>query len=311
MALFLLQLLEMIQIVLKADARTRSNLRQNPVVTRSDCHELVFAEYRRCRTPTVLSETAPTLAHFRSKRYLTRWRCSLTLLALCSKLWIRTVPLVSVGGRLERIPRDNRSRAAVTSSERTCISWGQQSGSSALVFMQPSNSQSCSDRRQDRFRVASGPRSIPPGALAGYLQAQQAWRKAQANARHTESSGTQQCQTSVLRGSASANSTNSCSTSDRRLEVYGTCNLPALGCKTVARLFERRHELMVRHRHQRQAAKRRKLSAAAPEAPSGLLGLPEDVLVRAAIKSFCTNCIVVLTVASCWLAVAHSVQTGA
>lgn len=180
--------------------------------------------------------------------------------------------------------------------------------------MQSSNSENYSDRRQDRFRIASGARSIPPGALAGYLQAQQAWRKAQANARHTETSSTQQCQTSIMSGSASANSTSSCSTSVvRRLEVYGTCNLPALGCRTVARLFERRHELMVRHRHQGQAAKRCKLSAAAPEASSGLLALPEDVLVRAAIKSFCTKfkCIVILTDASCWLAVAHSVQTGA
>lgn len=164
--------------------------------------------------------------------------------------------------------------------------------------MQSSSSQNCSDRRQDRFRAAPGARSIPPGALAGYLQAQQAWRKTQAGARHTETSRTQQCQSSVLSGSASVNSTSSCSTSDRRLEVYGTCGLPALGCRTVARLFERRHELMVRHRHQRQAAKRRKLSAVAPEAPSGLLALPEDVLVRAAITSRCssrTNCILLLT----------------
>lgn len=153
--------------------------------------------------------------------------------------------------------------------------------------MQSSNSQSHSDQRQDRVRVATGARSIPPGALAGYLQAQQAWRKAQAGTRHTETSSTQQCHSSALSGSASANSTSSCSTSDRHLEAYGTCGLPALGCRTVARLFERRHELMVRHRHQRQAAKRRKVSAAAPEAPSGLLALPEDVLVRAA-TAFCS-----------------------
>ena len=166
--------------------------------------------------------------------------------------------------------------------------------------MQSSTIQNCSDRRQDRFRAAPGARSIPPGALAGYLQAQQAWRKAQAGARRAETSSTQQCQSSVLSGSASANSTSSCSTSERRLqfEVYGTCGLPALGCRTVARLFERRHELMVRHRHQQQAAKRRKLSAVAPEAPSGLLALPEDVLVRAASISrctFCTNRILLLT----------------
>lgn len=203
-------------------------------------------------------------------------------LALCSKLLIQQ-SLVSVCGLLECIPWTNRSRAPVTSSERTCVSQRQQSDSSALLCMQSSNSQTCSDRRQDRFRVAPGARSIPPGALAGYLQAQQAWRKAQAGARHAETNGTQQCQSSVLSGSASANSTSSCSTSDRRLEVYGTCGLPALGCRTVAKLFERRHELMVRHRHQRQAAKRRKLSAVAPEVPSGLLALPEDVLVRAAI----------------------------
>ena len=177
--------------------------------------------------------------------------------------------------------------------------------------MQSSNSQSYSDQRQDRFRVATGARSIPPGALAGYLQAQQAWRKAQAGARHTETSSTQQCQSSALSGSASANSTSSCSTSDRHLVAYGSCGLPALGCRTVARLFERRHELMVRHRHQRQAAKRRKVSAAAPETPSGLLALPEDVLVRPAVKPqpfFCTHLVLLLSVSSCWLAVAHRVQ---
>lgn len=149
------------------------------------------------------------------------------------------------------------------------------------LFMQSSSSQNGSDQRHDRFVAAPGARSIPPGALAGYLQAQQSWRKAQAGVRHTEVSCTNQSHPSILSGSASANSTSSCSTSDRHLEAYGTSGLPALGCRTVARLFQRRHDLMLRHRHQRQAAKRRKLSATAPEAPAGLLTLPEDVLVRA------------------------------
>ncbi|KAL3143414.1 hypothetical protein ABBQ38_002238 [Trebouxia sp. C0009 RCD-2024] len=146
--------------------------------------------------------------------------------------------------------------------------------------MLSSDSQGCSDQRHDRFVAAPGARSIPPGALAGYLQAQQSWRKAQAGARHTEVSSTNQSKLSVLSGSASTNSTSSCSTSDRHLEAYGTCGLPALGCRAVARLFQRRHDLMLRHRHQRQAAKRRKLSVSAPEAPAGLLALPEDVLLH-------------------------------
>lgn len=146
--------------------------------------------------------------------------------------------------------------------------------------MQSSSSQNGSDQRHDRFVAAPGARSIPPGALAGYLQAQQSWRKAQAGVRHTEVSCTNQSHPSILSGSASANSTSSCSTSDRHLEAYGTSGLPALGCRTVARLFQRRHDLMLRHRHQRQAAKRRKLSATAPEAPAGLLTLPEDVLLH-------------------------------
>lgn len=157
----------------------------------------------------------------------------------------------------------------------------QQADATAVLVMQSSKCQGRSDQRQDRFRVAPGARSIPPGALAGYLKALQSWRRAQAGARHTESSITHQRQSSSLSGSA--NSTSSCSTSDRHLEAYGTCGLPALGCRTVARLFEKRHELMVRHRHQRQAAKRHKLST--PKAPSGLLALPEDVLVRPVIHS--------------------------
>ena len=152
--------------------------------------------------------------------------------------------------------------------------------------MQSSDSQTCSDQRQSRPRLAGpGAKSIPPGALAGYFQAQQCWRKTQAGARQSEASSHQYSQSSYLSGSASANSTSSCSTSDRHLEAYGTCQLPALGCRSVAKLFEKRHELMVRHRHQRQAAKRRKVSSIVSEAPPGLLSLPEDVLVRA-VSSF-------------------------
>ena len=144
--------------------------------------------------------------------------------------------------------------------------------------MQSSDSQNCSDQRQSRPRLAGpGAKSIPPGALAGYFQAQQSWRKTQA--RQSDTTSNHSSQSSYVSGSASANSTSSCSTSDRHLEAYGTCRLPALGCRSVARLFEKRHELMVRHRHQRQAAKRRKVSAVTPEASSGLLSLPEDVLV--------------------------------
>ena len=147
--------------------------------------------------------------------------------------------------------------------------------------MQSSESQTCSDQRQNRPRLAGpGAKSIPPGALAGYFNAQHCWRKTQANARQSEASSNHYSQTSYASGSASANSTSSCSTSDGHLEAYGTCRLPALGCGSVARLFEKRHELMIRHRHQRQAAKRRKVSRV-PETPPGLLSLPEDVLVRA------------------------------
>ncbi|KAL0028300.1 hypothetical protein WJX79_008293 [Trebouxia sp. C0005] len=64
----------------------------------------------------------------------------------------------------------------------------------------------------------------------------------------------------------------------RERPQLGGSALPALGCKSVARLFEKRHELMARHRHQRQAAKRRRLSLGV--APVGLLSLPEDVLLH-------------------------------
>ena len=182
--------------------------------------------------------------------------------------------------------RRKTSLAVVAASTRTLSAgWtGRSVFPLPLVVMQSSNSQNSSDQRYDRFVAAPGARSIPPGALASYLQAQQSWRKAQAGTRHTEVSSSNQTQSSILSGSASANSTSSCScsTSDRHLEAHG---LPALGCRTVARLFQRRHDLMLRHRHQRQAAKRRKLSSTAPEAPAGLLALPEDVLVRVAKRT--------------------------
>lgn len=148
--------------------------------------------------------------------------------------------------------------------------------------MQSSDSQSRSSQcqRRPRLAVSGVTRSIRPGALAGYFQAQQAWRKAQASGKQSEASSLQQSQSSAISGSASANSTSSCSTSDRHLEAHGMSGVPALGCRSVAKLFEKRHELMVRHRHQRQAAKRRKVAATPSEAPAGLLSLPEDVLVR-------------------------------
>lgn len=144
--------------------------------------------------------------------------------------------------------------------------------------MQSSDSQRGSEQPRARPRNSpSGARCIPPGALAGYLQAQQAWRRSQATSKQTETKQEQLSQASAVTGAASANSTSSCSTSDRRFEAYRGSALPALGCKSVARLFEKRHELMARHRHQRQAAKRRRLSVGV--APVGLLSLPEDVLV--------------------------------
>ncbi len=146
--------------------------------------------------------------------------------------------------------------------------------------MQSSDSHGCSEQPYAKSRVApSGARCIPPGALAGYLQAQQAWRKTHAAPKQPDTSHNHQSQASVLSGAASANSISSCSTSDQHFDMYGSCGLPALGSRYVARLFEQRQELMARHRHQRQAAKRRRLSAGAPAAPAGLLSLPEDVLV--------------------------------
>lgn len=144
--------------------------------------------------------------------------------------------------------------------------------------MQSSDSQRGYEQPYAKARVtSSGPICIPPGALAGYFQAQQAWRRSHAASKPMQSSRDQQSQTSLLSGAASANSTSSCSTSDRHFEAYGSSALPVLGCRSVARLFEKRHELMARHRNQRQAAKRRRLCDSA--ASAGLLSLPEDVLV--------------------------------
>lgn len=149
--------------------------------------------------------------------------------------------------------------------------------------MQSSDSHSQSQSRSARSRSSTtGARCIAPGALAGYFQAQQAWRRAHASSKHSDTSNQQQNQSSLLSGAASANSTSSCNTSDQHFGAYGTCILPAPGCKSVAKLFERRHQLLVRHRHERQAAKRRKLAAAA--APAGLLSLPEDVLLQIIYK---------------------------
>ena len=149
--------------------------------------------------------------------------------------------------------------------------------------MQSSDTQSgCCEQPLFKAKLAaSGVRCIAPGALASYFQAQQAWRRTHAAPKHGESSSHQLNQASLLSGAASANSTSSCITSARHLEASCGHNLPPLGCRSVARLFQQRQELMTRHRHQRQAAKRRRLAAGAPLAPAGLLSLPEDVLVMA------------------------------
>ena len=144
--------------------------------------------------------------------------------------------------------------------------------------MQSSGSQRGSEQPRARPGIApSGARCIPPGALAGYLQAQQAWRRSQATSKQKDLKQEQLSQASAVTDAASANSTSSCDSSDRHFEAYRVSAIPALGCKSVAKLFEKRHELMARHRHQRQAAKRRRLSLGV--APVGLLSLPEDVLV--------------------------------
>lgn len=145
--------------------------------------------------------------------------------------------------------------------------------------MQSSDSQRGSEQPRARPGIApSGARCIPPGALAGYLQAQQAWRRSQATSKQKDLKQEQLSQASAVTDAASANSTSSCDTSDRHFEAYRVSAIPALGCKSVAKLFEKRHELMARHRHQRQAAKRRRLSLGV--APVGLLSLPEDVLLH-------------------------------
>lgn len=56
--------------------------------------------------------------------------------------------------------------------------------------------------------------------------------------------------------------------------------MPALGRKAVAKLFEQRHELLSQHRHQRQAAKRRRVKPCSIDTAASLLSLPEDVLVH-------------------------------
>lgn len=146
--------------------------------------------------------------------------------------------------------------------------------------MQSSDTHRVSEQAYARARSA-GARCIPPGALAGYFQAQQAWRRTQAAPKQSEGSNNQQSQSSLRSSAASANSTSSCSTSDRHFERHGNCGLPALGCRSVARLFQQRHELLNRHRQQRQAAKRRRSSTGAFATQTGLLSLPEDVLVSA------------------------------
>ena len=56
--------------------------------------------------------------------------------------------------------------------------------------------------------------------------------------------------------------------------------MPVLGRKAVAKLFEQRHELLSQHRHQRQAAKRRRVKPCSTDTAASLLSLPEDVLVH-------------------------------
>ena len=56
--------------------------------------------------------------------------------------------------------------------------------------------------------------------------------------------------------------------------------MPTLGRKAVAKLFEQRHELLSQHRHQRQAAKRRRVKPCSTDTAASLLSLPEDVLVH-------------------------------
>lgn len=121
-------------------------------------------------------------------------------------------------------------------------------------------------------------KSIPPGALAGYLKAQQAWRKSHASTKCAgQKSSRVQLQHFEYSGQSCSSQT-SCSTADNyfRHPAYG---LPAPGSKLVAQLLQSRHDLLARHRDQRQLAKRRRTREAQQEPSASLLSLPEDVLV--------------------------------
>lgn len=147
--------------------------------------------------------------------------------------------------------------------------------------MQSSNSRGYSEaHKSGKSAAASSCRSsVPPGALASYLQAQQAWRRLQASEKAIEQTCTRLRSSSHDQNDVFSGSCSSCNTSERKHGVNSLYSLPAHGCKAVARLFEQRHQLLNIHRHQRQVAKRCRVNTCHVEPAAGLLSLPEDVLV--------------------------------
>ena len=147
--------------------------------------------------------------------------------------------------------------------------------------MQSSDSQSLAEVHSlSRLSAAVGSKPVPPGALAGYLQAQQAWRRMHVSSKAIEQSCSKMKSVSQLQTVLSGGSHSSCKTSCKVLGSNSLKGLPIFGCKAVAKMFEQRHEFLTRHRHQLQTGRQCKLKTCSTDTAASLLSLPEDVLVR-------------------------------
>lgn len=147
--------------------------------------------------------------------------------------------------------------------------------------MQSCDSHNNSEAHSQRISAAAyaSRKYVAPGALAGYLQAQQAWRRLHVSGKAMEHSCSRLQSASCARSGVSSGSHTSCDTFEEKIGHTRPSVMFTHGCKAVARLFEQRHQFLSTHRHQRQAAKRQRTSCRGPGSGTGLLSLPEDVLV--------------------------------
>ena len=152
--------------------------------------------------------------------------------------------------------------------------------------MQSCDSQSLAEAPSLSKLTTTGLKAVPPGALAVYLQAQQAWRRVHVSSKAVEQSCRKMKSASQLRTVVSDINRPSCITSRDAFGTNSLGGLPIFGCKAVARVFEQRHQLLTRHRHQTQARNQFGVKTCPSDTAASLLSLPEDVLVRVHL----TNC---------------------